>query len=240
MEKIRGRSQREVRYKGECPFCTWTSANKTFIARFEDHLTRLHTEERGWMAMDCIQQHIATVLYDEDILTGVEPAPNYPRRSAALFRGIRTSLLGGPSRVRKFVHYFLDLAKPGVIANSTVAAGKGGLRITRQFVVSRHFANQLYRQMCLDDGLLRTAAQSMIDLIRSRGSDLAGLCPRADKETWHAMAHYIISTNVARERLQRLKATAHAHGEWVSIGMDATTKLVNKTLGQGTALSKAW
>ena len=75
LEKIRDRKQKEVRYHGECPFCTWTSTSR-HIPRFEQHIQSLHTEKRNWMAMDCIQQHIATVLYDEDILAGAEPMPN--------------------------------------------------------------------------------------------------------------------------------------------------------------------
>ena len=190
------------------------------------------------MAMDCIQQHIATVLFDEDILTGVEPKPNFLRRSAAVFDGINTSCCRGPTKVRRLVHYFLDLESPGVMLKSTVAKGKGGLRITRQFVVTRLFANQFYRQLCLDDGLVVTAAQSMIDKVRDRGSHVAGLCPRADQDTWREMAGYIFTSTAARERLLKLKAKAFAAGEWASIGMDATSKLVNKTLGQGTILSE--
>ena len=87
--------------------------------------------------------------------------------------------------------------------------------------------------------VISAAGQRMVNLIAGSGSDFAGLCPAplTSHRAWTSMVRYIFESEVALQRLHDLMEKATAAREWVSIGMDATSKLVCKTIGQATPTS---
>ena len=220
-----------------CRLCPQRGRPHPRMDRLIGHIRRDHISDKSFVPSGSKQLRLIMALYDHDLAAGITPQPTYIARSASMMASSAPAART-MKRTTKYDHYItllLDADGPKYIDLSSVNKPPHYLRVARQSVSSKEFANMVFIQFVLTRGRLDATTRAIKDELQRRGCCTEGLLPTADhnwRGAWARMIELIAYSAPVQGLIDNCIESAYHRQEWKSISVDCTYKLLLRIKGQ--------
>jgi len=205
--------------------------------RLIEHIQRDHISDKSFVFSGLKQLRLIMALYDHDLAAGITPQPTYIARSASMMASSapEARTMKRTTKYDAYITLLLDVDGPRYIDLSSVNKPPHYLRVARQSVSSKEFANMVFIQFVLNRGRLDATTRAIKDELQRRGCCTEGLLPTADhnwRGAWARLIELVAYSVPVQELIDNCFESAYHRQEWKSISIDCTYKLLLRIKGQ--------
>ena len=220
-----------------CRLCPQRGKPYDRMDRLIEHIQRDHISDKSFVVSGSKQLRLIMALYDHDLAAGITPLSTYIARSASMMASSapEARTMKRTTKYDAYLSLLLDVDGPRFIDLSSVNKPPHYLRVARQSVSSKEFANMVFTQFVLNRGRLDASTRAIKDELQRRGCCTEGLLPTADhnwRGAWARLIELVGYSTPVQELIDDCIESAYHRQEWKSISIDCTYKLLLRIRGQ--------